>query len=213
MTQQFRNNLYSLWERIWIKLDGTLSTRRSKLLLWLQGCTYGKRFATYGTCRFKARQAETIRLGTGVLLISSWRTNRVGLTNPVLLETFKGGFIEIGDFSGASSVVISSRSRVSIGKHCKIGANVRIFDHDFHSIDPAIRRTAKDRAHVVSKPVSIGDDVFIGTNSMVLKGVSIGDRAIIAAGSVVTKDVPADEVWGGNPAKQLRQSTKDFLNE
>jgi acetyltransferase-like isoleucine patch superfamily enzyme len=43
---------------------------------------------------------------------------------------------------------------------------------------------------------------------MILKGVTIGDRAIIAAGSVVTTDVPADEIWGGNPARVLKGATK-----
>ena len=51
----------------------------------------------------------------------------------------------------------------------------------------------------------IGNDVFIGTNSLILKGVEIGDRSIIGAGSVVTKSVPASEIWAGNPAVFLRK--------
>ena len=54
-------------------------------------------------------------------------------------------------------------------------------------------------------PIVIGNDVFVGANSIILKGVTIGDRAIIGAGSIVTKDIPKDEVWAGNPAKFIRK--------
>jgi acetyltransferase-like isoleucine patch superfamily enzyme len=54
---------------------------------------------------------------------------------------------------------------------------------------------------VVSRPVTIGNNVFIGAHSTILKGVTIGDKAIIGAGSVVAKSVPAGEIWAGNPAR------------
>ena len=53
--------------------------------------------------------------------------------------------------------------------------------------------------------IELGDDVFIGVNSIVTKGVTIGDRSIIAAGSIVVKSIPNDEIWGGNPAKFLKK--------
>ena len=56
-----------------------------------------------------------------------------------------------------------------------------------------------------SVPVIIGNNVFIGMDSLILKGVTIGDYAIVAARSVVTKSIPAGEVWGGNPAKFIRK--------
>ena len=59
-----------------------------------------------------------------------------------------------------------------------------------------------------SKRVTIGNDVFIGANCYIGKGVSIGDRSIIAAGSVVVKSIPPDEIWGGNPAKFIKQIRK-----
>ena len=49
------------------------------------------------------------------------------------------------------------------------------------------------------------DDVFIGANCYIGKGVIIGDRSIVAAGSVVVKSIPADEIWGGNPAKFIKK--------
>ncbi len=56
----------------------------------------------------------------------------------------------------------------------------------------------------VSAPIKIGDNVWIGANSVILKGVTIGNNAIIAAGSIVTKDVPANAIVGGCPAKVIR---------
>lgn len=204
MRRTFNNTLYSAWDLLWIKLDLFCSTLRSRFSLWFQGCKAGRGFKTSGSCYFKARQAGSIRIGTNVRLLACHRSNRVGLTNPVLLETFGEGYIEIGDHSGASAVIISSRSGVTIGKNVKMGGNVRVFDHDYHSLDAAVRRTSDDVHGVKSKPVVIGDDVFIGTNAIILKGVILGARSIVAAGSVVVNNVPADEIWGGNPAAHIR---------
>jgi acetyltransferase-like isoleucine patch superfamily enzyme len=55
--------------------------------------------------------------------------------------------------------------------------------------------------------------VFIGGHALILKGVTIGDEAVVAAGSVVTKNVPSGEIWGGNPAKPLRQPISNQTNQ
>lgn len=166
-----------------------------------QGCYDGGNFKTSGRCYFKARRAGSICVGRGVTLFSSHRSNRVGLTNPTLIQTFENGLVEIGDHTGASSVVISARSLVRIGKNVKIGANVRILDHDFHSLDTLIRRSDDDVNWVKSKPVLIEDDVFIGTNAIILKGCHIGARSIVGAGALVAgANVPPDSVVTGNPA-------------
>jgi acetyltransferase-like isoleucine patch superfamily enzyme len=52
--------------------------------------------------------------------------------------------------------------------------------------------------------VTVGSNVWVGANCVLLPGVTIGDGAVIAAGSVVTRDVPADEIWGGVPARRLK---------
>lgn len=199
------NKLYSVYDVLCIRADMFRSTLRARLSLYMQGCTLGANFRSTGQVRIKARAAGSIVLGKNVSLLAYWRSNRVGLSSPIILHTWEGGSIQIGDHSGASSVVISSRSGVKIGKHCSIGGNVRIFDHDFHSLDAEVRRSPRDAAECATRPIVIGDDVFIGTNSIILKGVTIGDRAIIGAGSVVTKDVPADAIAAGNPATVIRR--------
>lgn len=102
--------------------------------------------------------------------------------------------------------MISSRSNVSIGGNVKLGGNVRIFDHDFHSLDAGVRRTPADANHVKSSPVFIDDDVFIGTNAIILKGSTIGARSIVGAGALVSgMDIPCDSLVVGNPARILKR--------
>ncbi len=205
MNRTFCNKIYSAYDVLCIHADMTWSTLRTLISLRFQGCRCGDNFRSTGTVRIKARSAESILIGKGVRLLAGWRSNRVGLSGPVILHTWQGGRIEIGDQTGASSMVVSSRSGVRIGKQCNIGGNVRIFDHDFHALNFEIRRGPRGCDGCATKPISIGDDVFIGAQSIILKGVSIGDRAIIGAGSVVTKDVPADSIAVGNPATIIKR--------
>jgi acetyltransferase-like isoleucine patch superfamily enzyme len=203
MTRTWRNFLYSVWDLLWITIDMFCSTLLSRLSLWFQGASYGKGFRTTGKSSFKLRREGSIVLGERVSLLAGWRSNRAGLTNPVLLETLGEGVIRIGDNSGGSAVVISSRSEVTIEKNVCLGANVRIYDHDFHPIEPGKRRLSRNEqsADVRSEPVVLGDDVFVGANTIILKGVTIGERSIVAAGSVVFRgEYPADCMIAGNPA-------------
>jgi acetyltransferase-like isoleucine patch superfamily enzyme len=127
----------------------------------------------------------------------------MGLAGPVLLTTMGAGEIVIGDHFGGSAVVISSRASVRIGDHVTVGGNVRIFDHDFHSLDHELRRSGQDCEQCASRPVTIGNDVFVGAHSIILKGVKLGDRVIVGAGSVVTKSFPHDSIIAGNPARLI----------
>lgn len=194
------NKAYSAYDVLCIHANMAWSTLRAVLSCRLQGCKLGRDFRSTGAIRIKARAAGSIMIGNHVRLLAHWRSNRVGLCGPVILHTWEGGRIEIDDHTGASAVVISSRSGVKIGKHCNIGGNVRIFDHDFHALNAEVRRGPSGCDDCATKPITIGNDVFIGAQSIILKGVTIGDRAVIGAGSVVTKDVPSDCIAAGKPA-------------
>lgn len=93
---------------------------------------------------------------------------------------------------------------IRIGRHCFLATQVLVYDMDGHPIDAARRRAHEPTPPEEILPVTIGDDVWIGTGALILKGVTIGDRAIVAARSVVTADVPADTIVAGNPAKPIR---------
>ncbi|HKW60274.1 MAG TPA: acyltransferase [Candidatus Dormibacteraeota bacterium] len=112
----------------------------------------------------------------------------------------RGGLLEIGESTFINGGVSISASRhVRIGSRCQIGPGVLIMDNDFHVPgDPGQQPP--------SRPIDIGDRVWIGAKAIVLKGVTIGDAATIAAASVVTSDVPARAVVAGVPARLIRQT-------
>ena len=110
-----------------------------------------------------------------------------------------GGVVEVGNNSYMNDSLIQCESRIVIGDNCAIAGGVIIQDTDFH---PTFDENGVQKSH--TKPVTIGNHVWICSNSIVLKGVTIGDGAIIAAGAVVTKDVPSKCMVGGNPAKIIR---------
>lgn len=168
-------------------------------LFW--GVVHGKNCVIVGKTLFRTHQRGEIVLGDDIRLFSTTLENPVGLSGPSILDTRRGGRITIGDGSGLSSPVISSMVGVTIGRYCKIGGNVRIFDHNFHGLDPKRRRVDKGYGDERPREVTIEDDVFIGTNAIILKGTHIGARSIVAAGSVVFGlDIPPDSLAKGNPA-------------
>lgn len=87
---------------------------------------------------------------------------------------------------------------VTIGDGCQIGHNV-VFATLNHGLAP------EDRKHTYPKPIVLGKNVWVGSNSTILQGVTIGDNAVVGAGAVVTKDVAADTVVGGVPARFIKR--------
>lgn len=186
------------------KISSLFHTAITRLKFRALGCSVGRGFTIDGKLWVWSQKRGGINIDENVRINSRFGSNLVGLTNPAVFQCMGNGKIFIGRSTGMSSVVLSARERIRIGNHVKLGGNVRIFDHDFHALDPLARRNPRtDAAQVRARPVAIGDDVFVGANTIILKGVTIGDRAIIRAGSVVAGDVPADEIWGGNPAVRL----------
>ncbi|MDD1016292.1 sugar O-acetyltransferase [Pseudomonas rubra] len=92
--------------------------------------------------------------------------------------------------------VILDVTLVSIGADCQIGPAVQIYTAD-HPLDPELRRSGLESG----RPVTIGNNVWIGGGAIILPGVTVGDNAVIGAGSVVTRDVPAGATVVGNPAQ------------
>jgi maltose O-acetyltransferase len=93
---------------------------------------------------------------------------------------------------------------VTIGNNVMFAPNVQIYTAT-HPLDAKERNSGKEFA----KPITIGDDVWIGGGVIICPGVTIGNRAVIAAGAVVTKDVSNDVLVGGNPAKTIKRIDKD----
>lgn len=136
--------------------------------------------------------------------INGSKHSTLGINRNCKISVYKEATLDfLGQF-GMSNAVIVATKRIVIGKNVMIGGGTTIVDSDFHSLDYHDWFSPCDFENMKSKEVVIGDNVFIGMNTTILKGVNVGDGAVIAAGSVVTRDIPKGQVWGGNPAKFIR---------
>lgn len=114
-----------------------------------------------------------------------------------------GRNLEIGDdVDLALDVLITTGGGVKIGQRTLVGYRTQVLSSN-HIIPPIPMRIFDAGSEL--KPVTIGSDVWIGANCIILPGVSIGDGSVVAAGSIVTKSVPPHTVVAGVPARVIRE--------
>ncbi len=115
-----------------------------------------------------------------------------------------GTHIHLGaNFFANYDCVLIDVAPITIGKNCQMAPRVAIYTAG-HPVHPETRATGWE----YGKPVTIGDDVWLGGSSVILPGVTIGDGAVIGAGSVVTRDIPPMVVAAGNPCRVIREITE-----
>lgn len=115
-----------------------------------------------------------------------------------------GTHIEVGkNFFANYNCTIIDVAKVIIGDNCQMAPNVAIYTAG-HPVHPVSRNSLYE----YGIGVTIGDNVWIGGNTVILPGVHIGSNTVIGAGSVVTKDIPDWVVAAGNPCKVIRQITE-----
>lgn len=115
-----------------------------------------------------------------------------------------GKHIEVGkNFFANYNCTILDVAKVTIGDNCQFAPNVSIYTAG-HPVHPETRNTMYE--YGIS--VTIGNNVWIGGNTVILPGVQIGDNVVIGAGSVVTRDIPANTIAAGNPCRVLREITE-----
>lgn len=113
--------------------------------------------------------------------------------------------ITVGDsFYANHGLIITDGAKVTFGDNVFIAPDC-CFTTAEHAIDPEMRK----RGVEIAKPITVGNNVWIGAHSTVLAGVTIGDNAVIGAGSVVTRDIPANVVAVGVPCRVMREITED----
>jgi acetyltransferase-like isoleucine patch superfamily enzyme len=191
------------WRKQW------LFRANNQLIYWKINTIYlqisvGKNLTVYGKLLLNVHKKSTLKIGNNVVFRSKTQANYVGIYKPVSIAVEQNATLIIGDNSGFSGTSLYASRAITIGSFCNFGGNTAIWDTDFHPLDYHQRRN-DDTATISSSPIIIGNDVFVGANSIIMKGVQIGDRAIIGAGSVVTKSIPSDEIWAGNPAKFIKK--------
>jgi acetyltransferase-like isoleucine patch superfamily enzyme len=137
------------------------------------------------------RHPEKIFLGDQIILKEGVR----------ICPTNKDADIEIGDWTTVGyHTFIFSMNSIKIGKNCLIAPFCYFVDNDHgFELDNLIRCQK-----MITAPIIIGDDVWIGTGAVITKGVKIGNGAVIGANSLITKDVPENAIVAGNPAKVIK---------
>ena len=152
---------------------------------------------------FKQKKAE-LTIGDNCIIKSDFLSNLVGLYQRTIIVARENGKIHIGNNVGISGATIYSKEAIQIGDYTNIGGNVKILDHDFHPIESEARKR-NDMSMVGKKAIIIGENVFIGCNSLILKGSEIGDNSVVGAGSVVCGKFPANVIIAGNPARIIKR--------
>lgn len=139
----------------------------------------------------------------------------------VLKNDFDFELASVGNFSyGEIKIIYANKNnKLKIGHFCSIADDVKFMlnaDHPTNLVStyPFKAKVLNDGTDAVSKgDIEVGDDVWIGYNSLILSGVKIGQGAVVAAGSVVTKDVPPYAIVGGVPAKVIKYRFDEKLIE
>lgn len=173
------------------------------MYLRLRGVEVGAGFTCIGRPGINRSRGSRIILGDRVTLCSGGMANPVAEGGRCRLATLaNGAVIQLSDVVGLSSTLICAATKVEIGAGTMIGGGSMILDTDFHPRNPD--GTWGTNAALVSKPVRIGRNCFIGARAIILKGVTLGDGVVVGAGAVVSRDVPSGAVVAGNPARVVR---------
>lgn len=195
------------FKKIVLLLLGAFQVPRNIVFCILHGLRPDVTWRFYGLPYIRrGGRGSSLSIGRYFAAVSSISHNSFGIIQRVVIRTVRhGARIKIGDHVGISGCTISAGSSITIGNWVLIGSGAVISDGDAHPIDPEERRAGLGGA---TKPIVIGDDVFIGARAIILKGVTIGEGAVIGAGAVVTKDIPPYSIAVGNPAKIVGDSRK-----
>lgn len=173
------------------------------ILLRGNGVSYSS-FHTSGIPYIMVARGGSFSIDENFTMNNGIKGNPIGCYEKCTFFVDRGAVLKIGKNVGISQAAVICHKGITIGDNVKIGGGVCIYDTDFHSLDPKIRRSEDDLKNRAEIPIIIHNNVFVGAKSIVLKGVEIGENSVVGAGSVVTKSIPANQIWAGNPAKFIR---------
>lgn len=186
-----------------------------KCIMKMTGVRYGENLVLKGIPVIYNMRGASLTLGKNVTIRSSFLSNLIGLYSRTIIVTrTEEAVVEIGNNVGISGSTIYSRKGVYIGNNTCIGGNCKILDNDFHPLDYEMRNMQLSNARggnctlIPCKEIHIGQNCFIGCNSIILKGTVLGDGCVVGAGSVVCGVFPDNCVIAGNPARIIRTMKK-----
>lgn len=177
----------------------------ARLYARVSGLVWQTGWSWYGLPLLQITRGSQVKIGQRCQLRSFPASNPLSPFHPVVISTRQSSArISIGDDFSMTGGAVVAAEKITIGQRVMVGANSIIIDTDFHPLD-AVQRAVSPQAGA-SKAVEIEDDVFIGTQVLILKGTHIGARTIVGAGSVVQGIFPSDAIVAGNPAHIIRQT-------
>ena len=175
----------------------------TKFLFYINGVRYGNNLKILGFLKVDITRRGFFSVGNNFKINSGNNYNVIGRQQKTIFCV--EGKLTIGSNVGMSSTAIICNHKITIGNYVKLGGGVCIYDTDFHDLNPEIRRNQLlDKQNAAKSAVVIEDNVFIGAHSTILKGVTIGENSIVGACSLVSRSIPANQIWGGNPAKFIK---------
>ncbi len=219
-TARSARGAYRAWRNFSIPAPRILVRPLLQLVLAIRGLYYF--IARVFVCEplFKAYCTQYGRhLRTGVFLHWVQGKGRILIGDNVLIDgkctfTFAVRYsanptLSIGDNTGIGHLcAFTVAKQITIGKHCRIASQVQMFDSPGHPNDPDLRLTGAPASDDDVRPITIEDNVWIGSRAIIFPGVTIGEGSVIAMGAVVMSNVPPRTLVAGNPARQLRSLAK-----
>jgi acetyltransferase-like isoleucine patch superfamily enzyme len=203
--QKIATLIYKIARKLFLKILLILNQILTYFIFYCNNVEFKKIYSNGIPYVTVARNGKC-KIGNNLKLNNNIRGNPIGRVQRCILFVNNGAELHIGNNVGMSSTAIVANQLIKIGDNVKIGGGVCIYDSDFHSLDPKIRRNADlDSKNQNTSPVFIENNVFIGAHSTLLKGVTVGKNSVIGACSVVTKSIPANEIWAGNPARFIKK--------
>ena len=172
------------------------------LRLRAHGATVGKGLRVRGPLRLHCHRTARIHIGDHCRIQSGFAGNPVGGNGRMCIWVGPGATLTLGHRVGLSNSTLVCLQSVTLEDDVFLGGDSKIYDTDFHSLDPR-ERSEPHNPGARTAPVVVHRRAFVGGHAILLKGSTVGEAAVVGAGSVVRAAVPALQIWAGNPARFL----------